>query len=291
MSWLLQHAELAIVLRAALWFVLATAVFLPLEALTPLRDGKRGRHERAANLGWFALNSVITLPLLAVPAAVVASIVALLVPDAVPATVATLPLGVRMVLAMIVGEIGFYWGHRWSHEWAWLWRFHAVHHSAEHLTYLANTRMHPIDMIFTRLCGLTLLYVTGLAAPAARDAGLIVATVLIGGSLWSYFVHANLRWRLGPLEQVLATPAFHHWHHSRDDHRDHNYAAMLPVIDRLFGTHYLPRHWPSAYGTDTPVPYGVIGQLIAPFRSDRPTLSAPTLSEMPTVTKRDGGAR
>lgn len=267
MNWLFQHAEVAVILRAILWFALATAVFLPLEALAPLRDARLGRHERAANLGWFALNSVATLPLLAIPAALVAGVVAAVVPSALPDAVATLPLWLRMVLAMVVGEIGFYWGHRWSHEWPWLWRFHAVHHSVEHLTYLANTRMHPVDMIFTRLCGLTLLYVTGLAAPAARDAGLIVAAVLIGGSLWSYFVHANLRWRLGPLEQVLATPAFHHWHHSRDDHRDHNYAAMLPVIDRLFGSHYLPRHWPGAYGVDEALPDDVFGQLIAPLRT------------------------
>ena len=281
MTDILRHPEIAIVLRAVLWFVLATAVFLPLEALTPLRDGKLGRGERATNLGWFALNSVVTLPLLAIPAGIVAGAVAMAVPDALPAAVATLPLWLRMVLAMIVGEIGFYWGHRWSHEWPWLWRFHMVHHSTEHLTYLANTRMHPVDMIFTRLCGLTLLYVTGLAAPAAQDASLIVAAVLIGGSLWSYFVHANVRWRLGPFEHVLATPAFHHWHHSRDDHRDHNYASMLPVIDRLFGSLYLPKHWPGAYGVDEAVPRGVAGQLIAPFQPNQ---------FVSRVTKRDSAA-
>ena len=278
MTWMFQHPEAAVVLRAVLWLILATAVFLPLEALAPLRDGKAGRREAITNLGWYAVNSAVTLPLLAIPAAVLASVIAAIVPAALPAAAATLPLAARMVLAMIVGEIGFYWGHRWSHEWRWLWRFHAVHHSAEHLTYLVNTRMHPVDMIFTRLCGLTLLYVTGLASPAAPDAGLIVAAVLIGGSLWSYFIHANLRWRLGPLEHVLASPAFHHWHHSRSDHRDHNYASMLPVMDRLFGTHYLPRHWPSDYGTDTVVAGDMIGQMIGPFD---------VRSEARRVSKRD----
>lgn len=268
MGWLMQHAELAVLARALLWLALATAVFLPLEALMPLQRSRQSRADRVTNLGWYAVSSLITLPLLALPAALIASLVAALVPAAVPLTIATLPLAVRIALAMVVGEIGFYWGHRWSHEWRWLWRFHAVHHSAEHLTYLVNTRVHPVDMIFTRLCGLTLLYITGLAAPAAKDAGVIIAAVLVGGSLWSYFIHANIRWRLGPFEHLLATPAFHHWHHSRTDHRDHNYAAMLPILDRLFGSHYLPRHWPSEYGTDTPMPIGMIDQAIAPFRSD-----------------------
>ena len=40
---------------------------------------------------------------------------------------------------------------------------------------------------------------------------------------------------------------------------------MLPVMDRVFGTFYLPREWPAAYGTDTPVPDGLIGQLLEPL--------------------------
>ena len=30
----------------------------------------------------------------------------------------------------------------------------------------------------------------------------------------SAFVHANLRWTLGPLKYVIATPVFHRWHHT-----------------------------------------------------------------------------
>jgi sterol desaturase/sphingolipid hydroxylase (fatty acid hydroxylase superfamily) len=170
-----------------------------------------------------------------------------------------------MVLAMIVGEIGFYWGHRWSHEWPLLWRFHAVHHSAEHINFLVNTRAHPIDMVFTRLCGLALLYATGLASPVGPNPGLVPALILLIGSLWSYFIHANVRWRLGPFEEVLSSPFFHHWHHTREDHKDHNYASMLPVMDRVFGTRYSPREWPKAYGTDTHMPEGVLNQLLEPF--------------------------
>jgi sterol desaturase/sphingolipid hydroxylase (fatty acid hydroxylase superfamily) len=122
-----------------------------------------------------------------------------------------------------------------------------------------------VDVVFTRLCGLALLYATGLASPVGDHPALVPALVLFVGSLWSYFIHANVRWRLGPLEELFSSPAFHHWHHTRDDHRDRNYASMLPVYDRLFGTLHLPREWPAAYGTDTPMPPGVLGQFVEPF--------------------------
>ena len=83
--------------------------------------------------------------------------------------------------------------------------------------------------------------------------------------MWSFCIHANLRWRLGPLEELIASPAFHHWHHTKDDHKDHNYSSMLPFMDRVFGTFYLPREWPAEYGTDTYVPEGLVDSLVAPF--------------------------
>jgi len=133
------------------------------------------------------------------------------------------------------------------------------------VNFLVNTRAHPVDMVFTRLCGLTLLYATGLASPVGRNPSLVPALVLLVGSTWSYFIHANVRWRLGPIEELISSPAFHHWHHTRNDHKDHNYSSMLPVMDRVFGTFYLPREWPAAYGTDTEVAETLSGQLLDPF--------------------------
>jgi sterol desaturase/sphingolipid hydroxylase (fatty acid hydroxylase superfamily) len=186
-----------------------------------------------------------------------------------------------MCAAMVVGEVGFYWGHRWSHEWPLLWRFHAIHHSAEHINFLVNTRAHPIDMVFTRLCGMALLYATGLASPVGPNPTLIPAIVLAVGSMWSYFIHSNVRWRLGPLEEILSSPAFHHWHHTREDHKDHNYSSMLPVMDRVFGTFYLPKAWPAEYGTDTYMPPTVTGQLLEPFA---PTRATPPSAETSRAT-------
>jgi sterol desaturase/sphingolipid hydroxylase (fatty acid hydroxylase superfamily) len=41
---------------------------------------------------------------------------------------------------------------------------------------------------------------------------------------------------------------------------------MLPWMDWIFGTFYLPRkQWPSAYGTDATLPESLGGQLMHPL--------------------------
>ncbi len=244
---------------------LVTAVFGPLERLFALKRARFFYAGWLTNLGWYFANALTPLLLLAPLSAAVAWLIHLALPSSWTSAAAALPIGWRMVLAMVIGELGFYWGHRWSHEWPWLWRFHAVHHSAEHIHFLVNTRAHPVDMVFTRLCGLVLLYATGLASPMGENPALIPVVVMFVGSQWSYLIHANVRLRLGPLEEVVASPAFHHWHHTREVYKDRNYASMLPIFDRIFGTFYLPREWPEEYGTNTPMPEGVLAQLLEPF--------------------------
>jgi sterol desaturase/sphingolipid hydroxylase (fatty acid hydroxylase superfamily) len=254
-------------------------IFVPLEHVFAVRPAKLFNKGWSTNLGWYFVNSLVTVFLLGPPTALIALIIHLLIPESVTAMAASLPLWGRMTAAMVVGEIGFYWGHRWSHEIPLLWRFHAIHHSARHINFLVNTRAHPVDLVFTRLCGLLLLQACGLASAVGGHPTLVPALVLFIGSLWSFFIHANVRWRLGPFEELIASPAFHHWHHTLDDHNDHNFAPMLPFMDRLFGTFYLPKIWPSAYGINTPMPEALIDQLLEPF-SGRSKVAAPrTMSE------------
>jgi sterol desaturase/sphingolipid hydroxylase (fatty acid hydroxylase superfamily) len=259
MAWVLQAVRLSATL------VVLTAVFAPLEALASVRKARFFYKGWATNLGWYFLDGLLLSFLLGPPTAAIAWAVHAVIPSAITGAASGLPLWLRAVLAMVVGEVGFYWGHRLSHEIPWLWRFHAVHHSAEHIGFLVNTRAHPVDAIFTRLCGLALLYATGLATTIGKDSGVVAGIVLIVGAMWSYFIHANIKVRLGFLEEIISTPAFHHWHHTRDDHKDHNYSSMVPVMDRIFGTRYLPRHWPEAYGTATPMSGDVLGQILDPF--------------------------
>ena len=253
------------VLRLSLWLVLLAVLFVPLERCFGERHAGRSRTELLSDLGFYFISSLLPAALLAVPLALVAVAGQRFLPDAVPATLGALPLWAKLLLGLFIGEVGTYWGHRLSHESPWLWRYHAVHHSTEQLYFLANTRTHPVDMVVTRLFGLTPLYLLGLAGPGAAGSAAPVLLLLIG-TVWGFFIHANLRWRFGPLEWLVATPAFHHWHHSKFEHINRNYASTLPVLDRLFGTHHLPASWPASCGIEAPMPASLAGQLLAPWR-------------------------
>lgn len=66
---------------------------------------------------------------------------------------------------------------------------------------------------------------------------------------------------------MIASPAFHRWHHAADEAgRDKNFAGLFPVWDLLFGTYYLPEHPPKACGVDEDVPNTLRGQLRYGFR-------------------------
>jgi sterol desaturase/sphingolipid hydroxylase (fatty acid hydroxylase superfamily) len=78
-----------------------------------------------------------------------------------------------------------------------------------------------------------------------------------------------VRFDLGWLKHMIATPRFHHWHHGIEKEAiDVNFAVQFPWLDRLFGTYYLPAdRWPSGYGVGSdPVPAGYLRQLAYPFR-------------------------
>jgi len=256
------------VFRLCVWLVLLTVIFAPLERLFALHPQKIFRKAILTDVAYYFLSSLVPGFLLGFPLALVAWLVHHAIPEAFTSAVAAGPAWLRIVGALVVGDIGFYWGHRFTHEIPFLWRFHAIHHSAEHVDFLVNTRAHPVDMVFTRLCGLVPLYVLGLASPLPGSASLIPIIVLLLGTVWGFFIHANLRWRFGPLEWLIATPGFHHWHHSNDGpaYVNKNYAALLPFVDRLFGTLYLPKdQQPARYGIDEPLPTNFVGQLVQPF--------------------------
>jgi sterol desaturase/sphingolipid hydroxylase (fatty acid hydroxylase superfamily) len=256
-----MHSLILEIARLTVWLLLLCAIFVPLERLAGIERQAFYRPQFLTDLGYYMLNSIVVGIVLGVPLVLIGSAVHQLIPSAVLETIAALPGWVRLLLGLVIGEFGFYWGHRLTHEIPLLWRFHSIHHSAKEVDFLTNTRAHPVDMVFPRMCGFIPILAFGLSG----DSATVTALVLIAGTLWGFFIHANVRWRFGFLEHIIATPFFHRWHHTNDGLRDSNYAAMFSFADHLFGTYQSPDHWPSSYGIDAPTPSSLGGQLLKPF--------------------------
>jgi sterol desaturase/sphingolipid hydroxylase (fatty acid hydroxylase superfamily) len=125
------------------------------------------------------------------------------------------------------------------------------------MDWLAAARLHPLDAVFTRAVTILPLYLLGFTrATFGAYLGFV--------ALQAIFIHANVRFRFGPLRWITATPEFHHWHHALAP-VDKNFAGNLPLLDVVFGTHHLPGAMPAAYGMGEPAPNGYVAQLTWPF--------------------------
>ena len=181
---------------------------------------------------------------------------------------AELPVGVQILLVFALGDFLGYWLHRAFHRGR-LWKFHAVHHSSQDLDWLSATRLHPVNDILVRVLQAIPLIALGF------DTRVVAAFVPFVG-LYAIALHANVRWTFGPLRYVIASPTFHRWHHTSEDAGlDKNFAGLFPIWDLVFGTFYMPAgKQPEQFGVHDPVPDGIVGQLVYPFRRKR-TMRAP----------------
>jgi sterol desaturase/sphingolipid hydroxylase (fatty acid hydroxylase superfamily) len=249
------------------WLFVVAVLITPLERLWPVRHQKIFRKAYGHDLIYYFLSGLAPKVLFLLPLSGVAAMAHRVAPVEYYLWLGDQPVWLRGLLALIVSEFGAYWGHRWSHEIPLLWRFHALHHSAEEMDWLVNSRAHPVDLLFTKVCGLVPMYLLGLAQPFGNHPDVVPLLVVVIGMAWTFFIHANVKWRFGWLEWVISSPAFHHWHHTNDGPTviNKNYAAMLPWVDKLFGTFYLPKHMPGKYGIDDPFPSTVPEQLLYPF--------------------------
>ena len=268
-----QHAHTMALdlLRVCAWLAILSVIFVPLERLFAQSPGKIFRPGIGTDLAWYFINGLIPALLLSVPLGLAGAAVHTLIPAGFHAAVDGMPFWLRLPAALVVGETGYYWGHRMMHEVPALWRFHSVHHSAPHIDFLVSSRAHPIDMVFGRLCATIPIYVVGLAGPVGAAEGTLPMWITLGGTIWGFFIHANVRWRLGPLEWLVTSPAFHHWHHTLTAPTNRNYASTLPWLDRIFGTFHLPKgRWPTNYGIKETMPTSLGGQLVDPLLEPRP---------------------
>lgn len=176
---------------------------------------------------------------------------------------------------VLLSDLLVYWGHRFQHRIGFLWRFHSIHHSAEHLDWLAAHREHPVDTIYTM--GLINLPAFALGFPLETLAGFIAFR-----GIWAIYIHSNVRLPLGPLRYLIGAPELHHWHHDRA--RDAgNYANISPMMDVIFGTHHCADHEPESFGIHEPIARSYLGQMLHPFRRKRKIEASPEPSSIMTM--------
>jgi len=241
-------------------------LFIPLERIFSQRDDQSiFRSEWREDLFYFLVSSLLVQVLTFLTFIPAKSLLVITPLTDLRAWVAQLPFVVQFVAIMILTDIVQYWLHRAFHRIPFLWRFHAVHHSARSMDWMAGARMHFLEILALRSTTVIPMYVLGFSAPAMN-------TYIFVVYLYSTFVHANLSWRFPVVEKFLVTPRFHHWHHGIEREAiDVNFAIHFPLLDRIFGTYFLPKDkWPQGYGIDGhPVPLGYIPQLKYPFQKPK----------------------
>lgn len=248
------------------WFVLdllgSTMVFVLIEKMFPLyRDQPVFRPEWQTDFTHFAVNHFLVGLILLTVNFLIHRFFSWAVYPPLQALIQGLPFVLELLLILLVADLIQYWTHRAYHEVPLLWRFHAVHHSAKSMDWIAGSRMHLLELVFTRVAILGPIYVLGFSK------GAIDAYIIIVG-FQAVFNHANVSLRWGPLKYVVVTPDFHHWHHSSDrEALDRNYSAHFAFIDYLFGTAVkADRRFPDKYGVlGDYMPDGFVKQQLFPF--------------------------
>ena len=168
---------------------------------------------------------------------------------------------VSIVILAVISDLYTYTFHRFQHAIPFLWAMHSFHHSANALTFVTGARHLWMERVMTS----AVLPIMPILFQIPPDMQLIL-------SLIHFFpdtcAHLNVRFPMGRMITLLNSPQWHRIHHSAmPEHRDKNFASLLPLWDILFGTAWIPK--PDEYpvtGFDPPVRVSVIDGVIWPFR-------------------------
>ena len=163
--------------------------------------------------------------------------------------------GWALLIDLLILDLWIYWWHRANHEVPFLWRFHEVHHLDRFLDTTSAVRFHFGEVLLS--AAVRAVVIVALDIPwtsvLAFEALILAAAI---------FHHSNLR--LPPplesaLSRVVVTPSIH-WvhHHAIRRDTDSNYATVLSVWDRLFGTRSRTQRWAD-------MPIGVEGRSEQPL--------------------------
>ena len=149
------------------------------------------------------------------------------------------------LIGVLCMDCAYYFFHRYSHEFNFLWAAHVVHHQSEEYNLSVALRQSWLQQCYS---GIFYLPMALLGIPIHMFF-LLNAT----NTLYQFWIHTRLCGKLGKWEWWLNTPSHHRVHHGVDDeYVDKNYAGMLIIWDKMFGTFQVEQQEPR-YGVIKPL--------------------------------------
>ena len=144
-------------------------------------------------------------------------------------------------LLFLAEDFCYYGYHRSAHRVRLYWAEHVNHHSSEYYNFGTALRQSTLGPAYIFVFWLPLAWL------GFKPETVILAVAISLG--YQFFVHTeSLRKLPRWIEAVFNTPSHHRVHHARNpQYIDRNYAGVLIVWDRLFGT-YVPEVEAPEYG-------------------------------------------
>lgn len=153
---------------------------------------------------------------------------------------------VTVVTCILLADLAYYWDHRLMHRVGVGWATHTVHHSSPHFNMSVAYRFGPLDAVFP------LLFSFPIVMLGYHPILVLLSEVLV--QQFQAILHTEAIRKLPrPIEFLFNTPSHHRVHHGANrQYWDKNYAGMLILWDRMFGT-FEPEVEPVRYGISEPI--------------------------------------
>jgi len=142
-----------------------------------------------------------------------------------------LPLnGWTILCCIVLADLAYYWEHRFLHMNGFGWATHTVHHSSPHFNISVAYRFGPLDWFFP------LFFHLPLALLGFHPFIIFLAEKIV--QVYQTLLHTETVKKLPRfIEKVFNTPSHHRVHHATNkQYLDKNYAGILIIWDRMFGT-------------------------------------------------------
>ena len=135
------------------------------------------------------------------------------------------------VAIFLLEDLTYYWFHRLSHERRFWWAAHVNHHSSQHYNLSTALRQ-------TWTGGIAGTWALWLPLAFLGFPPAIIAIQKGISLVYQFWIHTEAIGRMPRwFEAVFNTPSHHRVHHARNPrYLDRNYAGVLIVWDKLFGT-------------------------------------------------------